>query len=637
MKNKIADVDLFDGRFLLRIKKSFIKQLNADIKEPEAGDELWITIKYYCTEPGCLTAGFSGSGLCINRDIPVSEGGFEKLEVSGIWDGTGDFELHFTGDIYIETLALTTDPLENYKKEVSTLFEQTSEYITAQANALQYGIDGILARINMSGWITRAEGMTIWATQTDFNALGQTVSQQSSELTVLYDQIQAKVSQTVFNALDQVVASHTSSITQLADSITSKVSYTEFNSLGQTVSSHTSSITQLSNSIESKVSKTDFNALNNTVSGHSSNITQLADSITSKVSYAEFNSLGQTVSGHTSSITQLSNSIASKVSQTVFNALNQVVSSHTSSITQLSNSISSVVSSVNALTGEEIVSRVNQTSSSYAIQAKNINLNGAITANSTFKINTNGTMEATGGKIGNFSISGGWLTSSLQNNDSGAILMRNTSTGTVIGLGSDLVPGTAGGSYTRTAQIINRQKGVYETTALYLESAGGSNSGDAGYETCYPVALETKGNVRIRGALVCFEEVTNITASNVIANSDGSIPSAKRIGIFSTYVFQPENPIYVYLPSRPALEGYFDYFASGASTGWQGALTVRILVTRYATSTIAVKVGGSGTTLVDNDGNILPDVEGRRMRVHLLQHALVYKWKQVEFNQYKQF
>jgi hypothetical protein len=571
-KNKISDVDSFDGRFMLRVKNSFVKQLAAYIRKPEEGDELWLTIKYYCAEAGRLTVGFAGTDLYISQNIIVSSGEFVKIEVSGLWNGTDDFLLQFTGDIYIETLALTTDPLENYKKEVSTLFEQTSEYITAQANSLQYDINGILNTIQNAGWITTADGMSIWATKTDFNVLGQTVMEQSAELTILYGQIQSKVSQTVFNSLDQVVTSHTSSITQLANSITSKVSYTEFDSLGQTVGIHTSSISQLANSIALKVNTSEFNTLN------------------------------QTVTSHTGSIMQLANSLSLKVDSTIFNALNQIVSSHTSTITQQGNSISSVVSDVNAINGQAIISRINQTAAAYTIEAKNINLNGAVTANNTFKIKADGTMEAIGGKIGGFTISNNWLISTLLNGDSGAIFMRDQVTGTTIGFGSELAAGTSGGMFSQTAKIVNKQKGDIETTALYLEAAGGG--GDGTYPR-FPMALDAKGNVRIRGALMCCEEAYfGGDYSDAISNPEGTLSTPKRIGVFSTYIFQPSNSTYVWLPKRSAIESYFGNMASGADAGYQCVITVRFLVTRYASSSIRVKVGGSGTHIVNHTGNV---------------------------------
>lgn len=54
--------------------------------------------------------------------------------------------------------------------------------------------------------------------------------------------------------------------------------------------------------------------------------------------------------------------------------------------------------------GIEIMSLVNQTADTYKIDAKNIQLEGLVTVNGTFKIDENGSMEATSGKIGGFKI-----------------------------------------------------------------------------------------------------------------------------------------------------------------------------------------------------------------------------------------
>lgn len=57
-------------------------------------------------------------------------------------------------------------------------------------------------------------------------------------------------------------------------------------------------------------------------------------------------------------------------------------------------------------TGANILLEVNKDESNATINADKINLNGVVTANNTFKINTDGSMEATGGKIG------GWIINS---------------------------------------------------------------------------------------------------------------------------------------------------------------------------------------------------------------------------------
>lgn len=57
-----------------------------------------------------------------------------------------------------------------------------------------------------------------------------------------------------------------------------------------------------------------------------------------------------------------------------------------------------------------VISAVNQSAEEVAIEASKINLNGAVTANTYFKINTDGSMEAVSGKVGGFAIGRNTLT-----------------------------------------------------------------------------------------------------------------------------------------------------------------------------------------------------------------------------------
>lgn len=56
-----------------------------------------------------------------------------------------------------------------------------------------------------------------------------------------------------------------------------------------------------------------------------------------------------------------------------------------------------------------IISAINQTSEEVSINASRINLNGSVTANSNFKIKTDGSMEAIAGLIGGFNINGDYM------------------------------------------------------------------------------------------------------------------------------------------------------------------------------------------------------------------------------------
>ena len=135
-KEKIAGIVNLDGRNVLRIKNSGIRQANADIRKPEpATSILYLTFKYICKGSGTLTVGFEGSTQGEGRLPFVTEELEESLETesreyTGIWDGIGDFVLKFTGDIYVDVLSLTNRPLEDFKIEVSTKFEQTAERIS---------------------------------------------------------------------------------------------------------------------------------------------------------------------------------------------------------------------------------------------------------------------------------------------------------------------------------------------------------------------------------------------------------------------------------------------------------------------------------------------------------------------------
>lgn len=249
-------------------------------------------------------------------------------------------------------------------------------------------------------------------TQTDFNALGVRVGSAESTITQQAGQIQAKVSQTTFDALGTRVGTAESTITQQAGMIASKVSQTAFDSLGVRVGSAESSITQFAGQIQSKVSQSTFDSLGNRVSTAETTITQQATQIQSKASQSYAGELAAAITGLNdtlyttngrlttaeSTITQQAGLIQSKVSTTTFDALGARVGSAESTITQQSGLISSKVSSTD-YNGATIASLINQSPSSIKILAKNINLEGAVTA-STFSsgrvkinVNPNGDLE----------------------------------------------------------------------------------------------------------------------------------------------------------------------------------------------------------------------------------------------------
>ena len=100
-----------------------------------------------------------------------------------------------------------------------------------------------------------------------------------------------------------------------------------------------------------------------------------------------------------SRITVAEGSITSEVSRA-----KNAESGLSSRITQTETSISSKVSK------GDIASSINQTAQSVKINASKINFNGLVTANTYFKINTDGSFAAKKGTIGNFTVTSGTIT-----------------------------------------------------------------------------------------------------------------------------------------------------------------------------------------------------------------------------------
>lgn len=131
-----------DGdRNVLRILSSGIKQSNADLankptyEEGEEPKKFFISFRYKVATAGTLTIGFPGQNLHFTERLEPGEE-YGMKEYSGAWDGTGDFELKFTGDIYIHSLALTENAFEDLYTKLSSKIEQTAESIRLEVKEL---------------------------------------------------------------------------------------------------------------------------------------------------------------------------------------------------------------------------------------------------------------------------------------------------------------------------------------------------------------------------------------------------------------------------------------------------------------------------------------------------------------------
>ncbi|WP_337941928.1 hypothetical protein [Parabacteroides sp.] len=181
-KKNIAAVVIEGTRRALRLKNASIKQLNANLANRPAAElpledgtttwpEFYVSFKYKCTKAGTLKIGFEGKPLFLSENISENEV-FETKEFSAIWDGTGDFKISFTGDIYIYSITLTDNPLENYRIETETRFYQTAEQIGMWAKKTDK-IEGITVQLGIDINAT-TEQLNVYANKT--NALEGTTT-----------------------------------------------------------------------------------------------------------------------------------------------------------------------------------------------------------------------------------------------------------------------------------------------------------------------------------------------------------------------------------------------------------------------------------------------------------------------------
>ena len=161
-KDAMAAIIRDGDRNALRILSSGIKQSNADLankptyEEGEEPKKFFISFRYKVATAGTLTIGFPGQNLHFTERLEPSEE-YAIKEYSGAWDGTGDFELKFTGDIYIHSLALTENAFEDLYTKLSSEIKQTAESIRLEVKELSESNNQKFSQIEQTAESIRLE------------------------------------------------------------------------------------------------------------------------------------------------------------------------------------------------------------------------------------------------------------------------------------------------------------------------------------------------------------------------------------------------------------------------------------------------------------------------------------------------
>lgn len=182
-KGNCASVTKDDGRTVVRIVNKYILQKNANLRSKPTFETntdgkkealpVYLSFFYRCVKPGKLTVRFDSvdktgfenfNSFDIEEEL-VETAGYVQFNCDGLWNGTGDFRLSFTGEIYLYMLVMSTDKVEALTYKYRTLFEQSEKLIKIAAQ--NFDSDGkVLAE---SGILTTAQMTGLYAIDSDGN------------------------------------------------------------------------------------------------------------------------------------------------------------------------------------------------------------------------------------------------------------------------------------------------------------------------------------------------------------------------------------------------------------------------------------------------------------------------------------
>lgn len=139
------------GRTVVRIRNKYISQKNTNLQSipsmttREDGTKeaipVFLTFFYRCAKAGTLTVEFENvdktgfenfNSMHVEEKIAETDG-YKQYSCNGLWNGTGDFKLSFTGDIYLYMLIFSTDRVESLTHKYKTLFEQSERLVKISA------------------------------------------------------------------------------------------------------------------------------------------------------------------------------------------------------------------------------------------------------------------------------------------------------------------------------------------------------------------------------------------------------------------------------------------------------------------------------------------------------------------------
>lgn len=481
---RIAGIEQLDGRNVLHLKKSVIRQANALLRKPgthkeyvppthndmtdqwvDVKDTLYMGIRFLARTDGTLTVGMSGAtsepgSLPVPATVAVTSSmEWQDLQWQGTWDGKGDFVLQYTGDMYVSILSVTDKPLDDFKKEVSTQIIQTAGNIRLLGTNIN----------NLKGTVTQL-GIDLDAAEEQIRIYADKYDKLNGTVTNLGIRLDAAEG-SITNYATRISANESaiSALRIKTDSISSAVAGVQGDL--DTAKARIEAVAAIANSAgDAKVYNQANNPWNswpsgqehknvgatwhNTSDGHTyryigydnsnkweditdqqdaaSYILQNKDKISTVV--GSFDSSGRLT--NTSGLVTTAYASQIYATKTTVDALTGRVNTTEASINVHSTQIAMRVEK------DGVISAINQSAESVTISASKINFNGMVTMNNSFRVEVNGTTH-----IGGFVVGGNGLTN---RNDDGTftndayIIFRNDPHKCFAGIGGNILPASSG-------------------------------------------------------------------------------------------------------------------------------------------------------------------------------------------------
>lgn len=574
-KGRVADIYNDNGKNVLRIINTYILQQNAVMNVPEHEVVNGVREKkvysfslfYKVLRSGQCSFGVPGTDLYYEASLTESDS-YQSYKQVGKWDGTGNFELRFTGEILIYGVGLFADTMADAIIKLQTQILQTEEYIkllatkeyvneetgkvylkydgalevtAEQISAVNTRVDNINNRINTAGWITSADSVNIFAQELNKTGIKTSIA----NLEVKYNEISSAVSDN-----EQGITN----VRNLANSAASEAAKALLSGVyGQ------EQYSQTGNPWQSWPSGQEYKHVGALWYNPSTGVTK-------RYTGTDGSNKWEDVSN--SSITAASYVLQNKDKWSL------VVANFDSqgNPTEASGIITQAYGNTLWAKKNGIISAINQTPETISIDASKINLNGAVTANNYFKILTDGSMQATSGKIASFNIGEDAIT-----------ISRN---GIYSGFGVNTAPATLGLNVPLWIRNTSNEDTCY---AAYFEATGGLE---------HNYALSLKGCLQMRGGF------SNLERTKYLKFSEGAGSDSIQIWFkdYDTFIINNNSGKYmsVYLPR-------YDGDITGDYKKTSFILDILVMT---GSDTINLSVLGSQTYIRDHNGNIINSANG---------------------------